>query len=313
MTISFNRPPVFTGFFAVLALTLSTALSPVMAGPFDGIYDEDTSFRQKPAGLPFHQTLFTEYQKLSADRDHAWFDGKDAELFNHKALLASTRTAVQKDSVKDRHLSGEQQSVFKDASDRLDTVFEHGARELAPVESATAQVSYDCWIEATEGSRKNDADACKNKFEENLAAADAKSPYRLGQVKIDPPPAPAPPPPPPVQVPPHEYYNVPFVFDKAVMTPEGERVLAQAIKDVKDLDQLKIALRAHADRSGPDDFNMKLSRRRAEAVLNRMAAAGIPQERLRIVEAVGEKRPMIKTADGVKEAANRIVEIDLRQ
>jgi len=309
MTMSFNR----LGIFTVLALTLSTAITPVMAGPFDGVYDEDTSFSKKPAGLPFHQTLFTEYQKLSTDRENGWFDSIDAELFNHKALLASTRTAVQKDSVLDRNLNNEQQLVFKDASDRLNMVFEHGARELAPVESATAQVSYDCWIEATEADRKDDANACKKKFEDNLAAADAKSPYRLGQVKIDPPPAPAPPPPPPVQIPPQEYYNVPFIFDKAVMTPEGERILAQAIKDVKDLDQLKIALRAHADRSGPDDFNLKLSRRRAEAVLNRMAAAGIPQERLRIVEAVGESRPMIKTADGVKEQANRVVEIDLRQ
>lgn len=309
MTMSFNR----LGIFTVLALSLTTALSPVMAGPLDGVYDEDTSFNEKPAGLPFHQTLFTEYQKLSSDRDHAWFDRFDAELFNHKALLASTRTAVQKDSVLDRALTNEQQLVFKDASDRLNTVFEHGGRELAPVESATAQVSYDCWIEATEDARNDDANACKKKFEENLAAADAKSPYRLGQVKIDPPPAPAPPPPPPVQVPPQEYYNVPFVFDKAIMTPDGERVLAQAIKDVKDLDQLKIALRAHADRSGPNDFNLKLSRRRAEAVLNRMAAAGIPQERLRIVEAVGETRPMVPTADGVKEQANRVVEIDLRQ
>lgn len=308
MTTSFYR----LGIFTVLALTLNTAFAPVMAGPFDGIYDEDTSFSRKPSGLPFHQTLFTEYQKLSSDRNNAWFDGRDAELFNHKALLASTRTAVQKDSVLDRELTNEQQSVFKAASDRLDALYEHGGRELAPVESATAQVSYDCWIEATEGDRKNDANGCKKKFEENMDAAEAKSPYRLGQVKIAAP-EPAPAPPPPVQIPPHEYYNIPFVFDKAVMTPEGERVLAQAIKDVKDLDQLKIALRAHADRSGPEDFNMKLSRRRAEAVLNRMAAAGIPQERLRIVEAVGETRSLVPTKDGVKEQANRVVEVDLRQ
>ena len=188
MTMSFNR----LGFFTVIALTLSTSLTPAVAGPFDGVYDEDTSFNEKPAGLPFHQTLFTEYQKLSTDRNHAWFDGIDAELFNHKALLASTRTAVQRDSVLDRALSTQQQLMFKGAADRLDIVFERGARELAPIESATAQVSFDCWIEATEGDRKDDAAACKKKFEENLAAAEAKSPYRLGQVKIDPP---APPPP----------------------------------------------------------------------------------------------------------------------
>jgi OOP family OmpA-OmpF porin len=305
MRQSFYRLGIFT------ALSI-LSLSPAIAGPFNGLYDEDTSFDTKPAGMQFHQTLFTEYQKLSSDRDSAWFDGIDAELWNHKALLASTRSAVQVDSVLDRNLSSDEQVVFKDAANRLYTVFEHGGRELAPVESATAQVSYDCWIEATAEDRKDDAKSCKDKFEQNLAAADAKSPYRLGQVRV-PEPAPAPPPPPPVEIPPHEYYDVPFVFDKAVMTPEGEQILAQAIKDVKDLTTLKIALRAHADRSGPDDFNLKLSRRRAEAILNRMSAAGISQDRLRIVEAVGESRPLIPTKDGVKEARNRIVEIDLRQ
>ncbi len=47
-------------------------------------------------------------------------------------------------------------------------------------------------------------------------------------------------------------------------------------------------------------------------VLNKMAAAGIPQDRLVIVQAVGESKPLIPTADGVKEAGNRVVEIDLR-
>lgn len=296
---------------AIVALVLGTSFSAI-AGPFDGLYDEDTSFSQKPSGLPFHQTLFTEYQKLSSDRNAAWFDGVDAELFNHKALLASTRTAIQQDSVHDRKLSDEERKVFIAATQRLSNVFDRGGRERAPVETAVAQVSFDCWIEATEGKREGDAKACKDKFERAVAAAEAKSPYRLGEVKIAAP-APAPAPAPIVPRPPQEYYTVPFEFDKTTMTPEGERILAQAIRDVKDIEQLKISLRAHADRSGPDDYNLKLSRRRAEAVLNRMAAAGISQDRLRIVEAVGESRSLIPTPDGVKEQANRVVEIDLRQ
>lgn len=297
---------------AVLILSASTSFTAAYAGPFDGVYDEDTSFNEKPAGLPFHQTLFTEYQKLSKDRDRAWFDGIDAELFNHKALLASTRSAVQQDSVSDRRLNPDQQRVFTAAYDRLYRVFEKGGRELAPVESAVSQVAYDCWIEATEGGRERDAEHCRKKFEEAIAAAEAKSPYELGQVKVQPP-APAPAHLPPVQVPPQEYYVVPFEFDKTTITPEGEQVLAQAIRDLKDLDQLKIALRAHADRAGPSDYNLKLSRRRAEAILNRMSAAGVSQDRLRIVQAVGESRPLIPTPDGVREQSNRVVEIDLRQ
>ena len=294
------------------AVAALLATSGAQAGPFNGWYDEDTSFNTKAAGEVFHQTLFSEYQKLSADRNAAYGDGIDAELFNHKALLASTQTAVQYDSVDDRKLKDGERPQFIAGIDRLRAVYDRGGRDLAPVETAVAQVSFDCWIEATEGNRPKDAAACKDKFEKALAAAEAKANRELGQVKIAAP-EPVPAAPPPAPLPPQEYYRVPFEFDKTVITPEGERILAQAIRDVKDLTQLKIALRAHADRSGPLDYNLKLSKRRAEVVLNRLAEAGISQDRLRIVEAVGETRSLIPTPDGVKEQGNRVVEIDLRQ
>lgn len=298
-------------FFTGLTLCILLA-SPAHAGPFDGWYDEDTSFSQKtPAAQVFTQTLFTEYQKLSKDRNRGWADGIDAELFNHKAWLASTRTAVQEDSVNDRKLSVDEQRTFIAAQDRLHNVFDKGGREKAPVETGVAQVSYDCWIEATERQAAGDAKSCKDKFERAIAAAEAKSPYELGQVKLPEAPAPA-----PVVVhstPFKDYYRIPFVFDKTAINGDGEQVLAEAIRDAQAHPDLKIALRAHADRAGADGYNLKLSKRRAEAILNRMSAAGVDQNRLRIVEAVGEKRSLIPTKDGVREQGNRVVEIDLRQ
>jgi OOP family OmpA-OmpF porin len=295
----------------LLSLALLAALlAPftASAGVFDGWYDEDTAKSEKAAGMVFHQTLFTEYRKLSDDRNKGMGDGVDAELFNHKALLASTRTAVQHDSVDDRKLNDGERKEFAAAVDQLHTLYDRGGRELAPTETGVAQVSFDCWIEATEAKRTKDAVACKNKFMAALEAGLAKADRELGQVKIAAPAAPA-----PVEKAPQEYYRVPFEFDSTVMTSEGERVLAKAIADVKNLTTLKIALRAHADRSGADSYNMKLSKRRAEAVLNRLAGAGIAQNRLRIVEAVGESRSLVPTADGVKSQDNRIVELDLRQ
>lgn len=294
---------VFTMLFTLLLLTSS-------AHAFMGWYDESSARSEKPAGMQFHQTLFTEYRKLSDDRNSDMGDSRDAELFNHKALLASTRTAVQNDSVDDRKLNSNQRMEFAGGVDRLHSLFERGGRDLAPVESAVAQVSFDCWIEATEAERSKDAAACKNKFMNALAAGEAKANRELGQVRIAEAPAPA-----PVAAPqpPQEYYRIPFEFDSTKMTMEGERVLVTAVRDLQGIPDLKIALRAHADRSGPDGYNLKLSKRRAEAVLNRMAAAGIAESRLRIVEAVGESRSLVNTPDGTKAEANRVVEIDLRQ
>lgn len=296
---------------ATVAL-LAIASVPAQAAIFSGIYDTDSSKKLPATGLPFTQNLYKEYAALSDDRDNRG-DNVDGELFNHKALLAQRRAAVQIDTVMDRVLNDAQRKMFYQATNRLMFVYDAGGRELAPVETAVGQVAFDCWIEAEERKDDKDAAGCRKKFDDAMAAAEQKVKYTLGQVEA-PAPQPAPAPAPvPVQVPPQEYYTLPFVFDSTTLTPDGEQQLAKAISDLKNLDQLKISIRAHADRSGSDNYNVKLSRRRAEAVLNRLSGAGIPQQRLRIVEAVGESRSLVPTADGVKEQGNRVVELDLRQ
>src|SRR3546814_5915306 len=49
------------------------------------------------------------------------------------------------------------------------------SRYLAPQDAATAQVKYDCWIEATEDGRSDDADACKAAFESAMAALESQA------------------------------------------------------------------------------------------------------------------------------------------
>jgi OOP family OmpA-OmpF porin len=159
---------------------------------------------------------------------------------------------------------------------------------------------------------KTDAEGCKKKFEDNMAAAEAKSTYKFGQLPAPEPLPPAAPAPIVHSIPFKDYYRVGFRFDKTTIIPEGQEVLRQAIRDAEAHPDLKIAIRAHADRAGSDEYNLKLSQRRADAILSKMAAGGISADRLKIVQAVGESRPLVPTADGVKEQANRVVEIDLR-
>ncbi len=306
-----SRSLVLTAVFAGF-LGFSAAVAPAQAAIFSGIFDTDSSKGLPATGIEFTQNLYKEYVALSDDRDNRG-DNLDGELFNHKALLAQRRAGVQVDTVNDRVLNNQQRAVFFQATNRLNFVYDAGGRELAPVETAVGQVAFDCWIEAEERKDGSDAAGCRKKFEDAMAAAEQKVKYTLGQVDVPAPQPAAAPAPAPVQVPPQEYYILPFEFDKTVMTGQGETELRKAITDLKDLDQLKISIRAHADRSGADNYNVKLSRRRAEAVLNRLSAAGIPQNRLRIVEAVGETRSLVPTADGVKEQGNRVVELDLRQ
>jgi OmpA-OmpF porin, OOP family len=64
----------------------------------------------------------------------------------------------------------------------------------------------------------------------------------------------------------------------------------------------------HADRSGPEHYNLELSRRRALVVKEALVQAGYPLELITVV-AHGETRLLKETRDGVREPANRHVAI----
>ncbi len=67
----------------------------------------------------------------------------------------------------------------------------------------------------------------------------------------------------------------------------------------------------HADRSGSDAYNLRLSQRRADAVAAELVRQGVNRNDIGI-QAFGESRPLVPTADGVREPQNRRVEIVLR-
>lgn len=103
-------------------------------------------------------------------------------------------------------------------------------------------------------------------------------------------------------------YMVFFEFDRSEITAEARRVIATAAENVKSVDLTRIVVTGHADRSGPDSYNMKLSMRRAESVKDELIAQGIKDKDIKVV-AKGERDPLVQTPDGVREPQNRRVEI----
>ena len=67
----------------------------------------------------------------------------------------------------------------------------------------------------------------------------------------------------------------------------------------------------HADRSGSPAYNQRLSQRRADNVAAELVRQGVSRNEI-VVSAYGETRPLVPTADGVREPQNRRVEIVLR-
>jgi outer membrane protein OmpA-like peptidoglycan-associated protein len=128
-----------------------------------------------------------------------------------------------------------------------------------------------------------------------------------------PPPAPVPPPPPPPP-PPAPVVVGPFVvffdWDKDEITPQAAAILDNAASSYASTGQASVQLAGHADRSGSDQYNVGLSQRRATNVRSYLVGRGVPDGVI-TQEAFGESRPLVETADGVREPQNRRVEITM--
>ena len=86
--------------------------------------------------------------------------------------------------------------------------------------------------------------------------------------------------------------NIYFDFDKATLDAEDEKYLHQ-VKSILNLDRAsKLIIAGHADDRGTDDYNIKLSQRRVQAVSKFLIAAGIPEERI-VLKAYGESLPVV--------------------
>lgn len=100
-----------------------------------------------------------------------------------------------------------------------------------------------------------------------------------------------------------------FDWDKDEITPAAAAILDNAAEQYRQTGNAQVVLAGHADRSGSDQYNVGLSQRRADNTRRYLAGRGIPDGVMR-TEAFGESRPLVETADGVREPQNRRVEIN---
>ena len=101
-----------------------------------------------------------------------------------------------------------------------------------------------------------------------------------------------------------------FDFDKSVIKPDGKSKLDDLSNKVRGVNLEVVIAIGHADSIGSDEYNQRLSVRRAEAVKAYLVSKGIEANRI-YTEGKGEKQPVAsnKTADG--RAKNRRVEIEV--
>jgi OmpA-OmpF porin, OOP family len=116
------------------------------------------------------------------------------------------------------------------------------------------------------------------------------------------------PPSPPASV---RSYLVFFDWNRADLSGRAREIIADAAQNARRASSTRIEVAGHADRSGTPQYNQRLSQRRADVVASELVARGISREEIGVT-AFGESRPLVPTADGVRESQNRRVEIVLR-
>jgi outer membrane protein OmpA-like peptidoglycan-associated protein len=101
-----------------------------------------------------------------------------------------------------------------------------------------------------------------------------------------------------------------LAFDaaKPALRPDAAKSVAEVARLMKENPGLKLSIEGHTDNVGPRAANEKLSRERAAALLDALAAAGIARERLRSA-GLGPSKPIADNATSEGRARNRRVEL----
>lgn len=88
--------------------------------------------------------------------------------------------------------------------------------------------------------------------------------------------------------------NIFYEFDKATLTEASTEALDRLVAMMTENAHVTIELASHCDYRGNDEYNQKLSQRRAESVVNYLIEHGIAEDRLTAV-GYGESKPKIVT------------------
>lgn len=98
-----------------------------------------------------------------------------------------------------------------------------------------------------------------------------------------------------------------FEFNRAVIRPVSFPILNTVAQVMRDYPDVKVEVQGHTDSRGRDEYNMRLSDERANAVRQYLVEQGVAADRM-TARGYGETRPIESNRTSAGRAANRRVE-----
>lgn len=104
--------------------------------------------------------------------------------------------------------------------------------------------------------------------------------------------------------------NITFATDSSNVSAGAKNVLNSVSLVLKEYDKTNIVVAGYTDNTGSANYNLMLSKQRAQSVANVLMNSGVPHARLN-VQGFGEANPMASNASAAGRASNRRVELTL--
>ncbi len=277
-------------------------------------FDEVDALREAQAvGSPFTQKLTEEYRNFVMN-EKSELDHSDSLHFARKGLASARGDVVMPEPLTDWNIQPENMDALSLARSRMVAMFDLGAREAYPEISAISQARFDCWIEQQEENfQPDDINRCKAEFEQTLGQLETQMP------NVAPPAAPIatnnnpldnvdPNAPMALE---NAKYLVFFDWDQYSLAPGAQSVLDAVATEANKRSLNVINIVGFADTSGSNEYNDKLSSRRANAVRDALIQRGVAAN-VMMVDSRGENELLVETPDNVREPANRRAEISFQ-
>lgn len=213
--------------------------------------------------------------KKSLDRARqTWSEEGDDSKVEHYAYLAQKRVEIARELAAERIAVDEAQAL---ARERDQAVLEARGRQVdtARIEAEQAQ------------QREAEARARATELEEQLESLQAKKTERGMVITLG---------------------DVLFDFNRAELRAGAQQNLYRLVSFLREESDREVLIEGHTDSVGPEEYNLNLSQRRAEAVRTFLTQNGIDASRT-VARGHGEARPLVANDSESGRQRNRRVEV----